>query len=350
MLQDRYSLIRLSVISFHYQPQPLNPMIKRGSVMKAFILLLICVMPCSLQAAQDDNAAKVDAIFDQYLKTVHPVRPADLGPNQYDKESSRLISQARRARYALLAQLKDFPTEAVLAAKLVLFERANSKQRYEMVSMLGDIATRASGELLHQAPLAPRKSEDKESHVYEELVRIEAVRGLGKMSRRTTRRGGTRIQTEPDVEPAVPGLVAYIIEAANDPAEGVRWHALHALADSREPGAVGELLNRLNDPSKRVRLYAACFLTEFDHNEGLPEMQQALIRLKNTEPNANDEFSYYSSLQMLIASFDRITGKSFGQPPMQPGLFSNLSQADDARKQFATLLNHWQRWWNPDVQ
>ena len=142
-----------------------------------------------------------------------------------------------------------------------------------------------------------------------------------------------------------------MISAANDKAERVRVSALYALAGSREPAAVAELRNRLKDPSWKVRLYAACFLTEYQDAAGLSEMRKALDRLKKTEKiEIEDEFNHYGRIEMLLASFERITGKSFGEIPLNPTLSSKVDPPEKER--YKELLDIWHTWWTwqPDGQ
>ena len=213
--------------------------------------------------------------------------------------------------------------------------------------MLGDhFHTGECAELLHRVIRDVRKPEDKEGILYEELVRSSAVRGLRIMARRTNRSGGKRAQQGPDFPEKVKGLVPYLVEAANDVTERVRVSALYALADSRHVAAVAAIRNRLDDRSARVRLYAACFLTEYRDASGLPEMRKALTRFKKT---ASEPGIDYTQLEMLLASFERITGKTFGEIPMNPSLVS-WDQGEEQR--YKKLVDTWHAWWiwQPDGQ
>lgn len=178
----------------------------------------------------------------------------------------------------------------------------------------------------------------------DEKVRAQAIHGLRMMARCTNRMGARRIQRGPDFAPEVEGLVPYLISAASDKEESNRVSALYALADTRDPLAVHELRNRLKDPSEKVRLYTACFLTEYYDATGLPEMRDALARLRQTDPV--DSLDYYGQAEMLLASFERIIGKGFGQIPLNP-LFSSGSpkQIQDLEKRYHILLDTWAEWW-----
>jgi len=281
------------------------------------------------------SLAEAEKILERYLESPHPSAPP---------ESDR----ARQARLAILAELTAMPEEALSVAEKALFGQADPKQRHEIVGALGGhIHTRDCADLLYRVIQDVREPEDREAAHYEELVRCSAVHGLRKMASRTHRSGGKRIQRTPDSEPKVQGLVPYLVFAANDKAERVRVSALYALADTRDPAAVAELRNRLKDESEKVRLYAACFLTEYQDASGLPEMRNALRRFKGRGPDSpEEEFSYYAKLESLFASFERITGRSFGEIPDDPGLCSSLEMMAEQKRQFVYLLDAWSQWWD----
>ena len=177
----------------------------------------------------------------------------------------------------------------------------------------------------------------------DEQVRRQAINDLRMMARRTNRIGGKRIQQGAEFAPEVEGLVPYLVSAAKDPVEINRICALYALADTRDPMAVLELRNRLEDPSENVRFHAACFLTEYQDASGLAEMRDALTRLIRTEPV--DDFIYYSNAEMLLASFERIIGKSFGEIPLNPSLSSSTIEIPLIEERYETLLVTWAEWW-----
>ena len=111
-----------------------------------------------------------------------------------------------------------------------------------------------------------------------------------------------------------------------------------------------ELRNRLKDPSEKVRLYAACFLTEYQEASGLPEMRKALTRFKNIDSaHGADLFEYSFQMEMLLASFERITGKSFGEIPLPLAL---VSVPQGERQRYKELIDTWHAWWTwqPDGQ
>lgn len=311
--------------------------------MREFVFVLMLGLAFSVNAAQEKDVSKVETVFKRYLATPHPEGPSKT--DAYDPEMDKKINRARQARLSILAELKAFPKEAVVAGRRVLFEQASTKQRREIVGTLGDyIHTRECAELLADVIQDVRKPKDEDGALYEELVRCSAVLGLRRMGSRTERSGGKRIRRRPDFEPKVRGLVPYMISAANDPAERVRVSAMYALADSREPAAVAELRNRLKDRSENVRLYAACLLTEYQDAAGLSEMREALDRLRKTgKIELEYDFGHYVRIEMLLASFERITGKSFGEIPRNPTLSSNSHSR--GKERYKELLNIWHIWW-----
>jgi len=177
----------------------------------------------------------------------------------------------------------------------------------------------------------------------DEKVRGQAIHDLRMLARRTNRMGGKRIQRGQEFAPKVEGLVPYLVLAADDKVEINRISALYALADTRDPLAVVELCNRLKDQSEKVRFHAACFLTEYLDASGLPEMRDALTRLCGTH-SAND-FSYYLDAEMLLASFERIIGKSFGEIPPNPSLCSDTREIPRIKERYKALLETWAEWW-----
>jgi len=283
------------------------------------ILALACIVALSGSAAAGPQESEAGKIVGRYLRMPHP---------QDDK-----LGEARLARLDTLAGLKGMPREAVDAIGHALPETKNPQQRAELAGALGEhLHTKGSAALLCELLKDP-----------DEKVRGQAIHGLRMMARRTDRTGGKRIQRGPDFAPKVEGLVPYLISAASDKVEWNRISALYALADTRDPLAVLELRNRLKDPSEKVRLYAACFLTEYQDASGLPEMRDALARLRQTEPSKN--LDYYGQAEMLLASFERITGKRFGEIPLNPHLSSDTRQIPAIEKRYNTLLNAWAEWW-----
>jgi hypothetical protein len=295
--------------------------------MKRLALLIGCVLLISAAARGEDDLASARSVLARYLAMPFP------------KTASSPVDTSKVARIAVLAELKYMPHGAVLAAEEVLFDRATPEQRCEIVGALGDyIHTAECAQLLYRVLKDIREPESKDK--WEELVRSSAVLGLRRMASRTTRSGGQRVQTGPDHEPMVQGIVPLLIFAASDKSEDVRLSALYGLADSRDPAAVAELKRCLNDPSRIVRFYAACFLTEYEDASGLAEMCKSASQLQKPD----SDFRHPFSVEQLLASFERITGKSFGEIPMNPILSSNSNAGASASKRYQELLHEWEVW------
>ena len=177
----------------------------------------------------------------------------------------------------------------------------------------------------------------------DERVRGSAIHGLRLLARRIDVMGGQRTRRGGEFEPKVPGLVPVLAKAAAaDKAEVNRVAALYALADTLEPAAAAAIRDRLKDESAKVRLEAACLLTEFQDAAGLAEMKLALKRLRAKPFDMMDSFE----TETLLASFARITGKSFGDIPMNPSLYGDLRDAQAARDRYRELLDTWAAWWD----
>lgn len=170
-------------------------------------------------------------------------------------------------------------------------------------------------------------------------TRNEAATKLRLLARSVDRSGGRRIQNGGEFEPKVKGLVPYLIRAAGDEDELNRAGVLYALADTLDPAAVAAIRERLKDKSEAVRLTAACLLTEFKDASGLDEMKKALDRFRAKKAEGPFE------TEMLLASLERITGKSFGPIPPNPFITSDSNVAASERR-YAELLDTWAAWWN----
>jgi HEAT repeat protein len=171
-------------------------------------------------------------------------------------------------------------------------------------------------------------------------VRNDAATKLRLLARRVDRSGGQRIQRGDEFEPKVKGLVPYLIRASADEDESNRSTALYALADTLDPTAVAAIRVRLKDKSQQVRFTAACLLTEFKDASGLDELKKALggVRARQIEGTFVTE--------MLLASFERITGKSFGAIPPNPFISSDTRVIAASEKRYAELLDAWAAWWD----
>ena len=277
------------------------------------LAFVLTVAPCT---GAESQAPQAKQVVQRYLRMPHP------------EDSS--FNEARIARLNILGELKAMPEDAVDVIGRALPEVKDPQQRRELTAALGDyFHTKHSAALLCGLLKDP-----------DEQVRWQAIHGLRMIARRTDRTGGQRIHRGADFAAKVEGLVPYLISAASDKSEGNRVCALYALADTRDPSAVLEIRNLLKDPSERVRLYAACFLTEYEDAAGLPEMRAALDRLRKVTPK--DNLHYYLNAEMLLASFERVTGKSFGRIPLNPDL---CSVGNGEGERYNALLDTWAKWW-----
>ncbi len=330
--------------------------------MARYVLMMILAATVSGAVVAGVQPAPAERIVADYLNMPHP-------------EDDR-FGEARSQRLEMLSTLEAMPDEAANAIGRALPQVKDARRRSELAEALGrQIQTREAATVLCKLLEDPN-----------DRVRWQAIHSLRMLARRTDRTGGQRIQREPDTTPRadrerafrqalregrsvprrrtvepkderaeplvefapkVEGLVPYLVAAADDEVESNRVCALYALADTRDPLAVAELRARLEDPSEKVRLYAACFLTEYQDASGLTEMLTALTRLNRTDPEKNPEieFEYYSQVARLLASFERLTGKSFGPVPMNPSLSSNLRQIPVLQKGYQDLLDTWAQWW-----
>jgi HEAT repeat protein len=174
----------------------------------------------------------------------------------------------------------------------------------------------------------------------QEKTRSDAVSKLRLLARRVDKSGGQRTQRGEIFDPKVAGLVPQLIKAADDTDDNVRLFAMYALADSLHPDAIQKLRNSLNDKNEKIRCTIACLLTEFHDASGLEELKKALSRLTSS----NEEVDLLEA-ERLLASMQRITGKSFGPIPMNPLLMSDSRAAMAAKAQYHKLLDAWVAWW-----
>jgi hypothetical protein len=168
-----------------------------------------------------------------------------------------------------------------------------------------------------------------------------AISDLRMLARRVDVFGGKRERRGDEFAPKVKGLVPHLVRAAGDEDEVNRGLALHALADTLDPAAVVAIRERLKDKSETVRFLAACMLTEYKDAAGLDELKKALGRFRG-DPRAAGPFD----VERLLASLERITGKSFGPIPPNPFLASDSRVAEASTKQYAELLDAWAAWWD----
>ena len=168
-----------------------------------------------------------------------------------------------------------------------------------------------------------------------------AIGDLRMLARRVDAFGGKRERRGEEFAPKVKGLVPHLVRAASDEDESNRGLALHALADTLDPAAVAAIRERLKDRSESVRFLAACFLTEYKDASGLDELKKAIGRFRGN-PRAAGSFD----VERLLASMERITGKSFGPIPPNPFLSSDSRVAEASTKRYAELLDAWAAWWD----
>jgi hypothetical protein len=171
--------------------------------------------------------------------------------------------------------------------------------------------------------------------------RRAAIHELRLLARRVNVIGAKRERRGEEFAPKVKGLVPHLIRAAGDEAEANRVGALYALADTLDPAAVTAIRERLKDKSEAVRFTAACLLTEFKDASGLDELKKALARLR-AKP---DDLAAFD-IERLLASFERITGKSFGPIPPNPLIASDTRVIEASRKANQELLDAWAAWWD----
>jgi HEAT repeat protein len=203
----------------------------------------------------------------------------------------------------------------------------------ELISRLRDFPSQAAADVCVAA------LQDKSS-----LVRHTALVCLRLFSRKVDMMAGERVQRGPRMPAKVDGLVPHLLKAADDPDPGNRGFFLYCLADTLDPDVVPRLRAALKDPDARVRLDAAYLLTEFNDASGLPEMGLALNRVR-AQIKAKDDMRFMEAGR-LIASFTRVTGKSFGRPPGNPILSSDTRQAADLADENDRLIEKWGEWWD----
>ena len=289
--------------------------------MRQLILASAVIMLAVTYVQAQENQAEL--IVERYLKL--PIPETDM------------MGVARQARRGTLSGLKPMPEEAFRVIKKVLPTLPNWIQRKELAGFIGsNVHTEASAKWLFELLDDPHY-----------LVRSSAISSLGRMARRIDTQGSQRTVVSEIYEPKVEGLVPYLIKGARDVSELNRRHALYGLANARDPAAQAELRNRLTDDSEMVRTYAAGFLTEYQDASGMVQMRKSLERLRQgfSEEFWDEEIYYYWEAEILMVSFERITGKSFGPVPMNPSLSSHTEQIEQLRQQYRALLGTWSAWW-----
>lgn len=240
--------------------------------------------------------------------------------------------QAETARYEALQALKRAPDDVPAAIAAALKTTTDSRQRVELIRALRDRPGKPTAEIC-TAALADPSSD----------VRGTAIQCLRLYSGRVDRVGPSRKEVSPQSDPKVEGLVPTLIKAADDAEPLNRVTCMYALADTLDPAAVVRLRAALKDGDENVRLAAACLLTEFNDNRGLPELKAALARQRLAI--AKNDPMRFNNAGRLVASLDRITGKSFGVVPMNPMLSSDSRQAVKFEAEYDRLIEAWSQWW-----
>jgi hypothetical protein len=263
--------------------------------------------------------APAEEIVDAYLQTPWPAKDVE--------------DTLREERRTFLRQLANLPDQTPGAVSKALPRVAEPGRRAELVGTLKRMHTRTAADVCIEA----LKDEHPE-------VRRQAVEGLRLMARKVNRKGSQLTAIDEHEHPPIPGLVPYLIRAADDVDELNREYALYALADSRDPAARDALRRKLDDPGGNVGFYAACLLTEFNDVGGLPVMKDRLARLRRTGPEAN-EIDYYRQAGMLFVAFERVTDKQFGRIPEYLWGESDSRKLDSIRQEHAQLLETWGKWW-----
>jgi hypothetical protein len=82
-------------------------------------------------------------------------------------------------------------------------------------------------------------------------------------------------------------------------------------------------------------------LTEFQDASGIEELKKAVRRLSASKNNVD-----LLEAEHVLASMQRITGKSFGPLPPNPLLSSDSRAAAVATVRYHELLDAWVAWWD----
>jgi hypothetical protein len=245
------------------------------------------------------------------------------------------LGDARTVRLATLDRLKLSRDDAVVAIAAAMPTVKDARQRAELVEALRFFPTKASADLC-VAALGDASAE----------VRGQAIGRLWLLSRRADKVSDRRERTRADLAaPPIEGLVPHLLKAADDAAPTNRTTALYALADTLDRAAIERLRKGLKDGDANVRFIAATLLSEFDDASGMGELKAELARLR--EGRGKDQMGMrFLHTGRLIASFERLTGKSFGKAPMNPMLMSDLRKAAQSEAEHDRLLDAWAAWWD----
>lgn len=178
----------------------------------------------------------------------------------------------------------------------------------------------------------------------EPKVRLNAVLGLRWPSSRITRSGLKNVPEKPWRDPAVKGLVPFVAAAVGDDDNLVRRTAIVALADTREDEAMAFLRQCLDHQDQSVRLDTAYYLSEVNDETGLPVLVEAL-RAILADPGGRDRIGFYFDAEKILLAFERLTGESLGEIPMNPHLYSSSEAGKSAAESYENLLSAWGAYW-----
>jgi HEAT repeat protein len=232
----------------------------------------------------------------------------------------------------VLGKLRGLPEAEVVAAMgTALSSEKSARRRAELVEALRDFPSP------EPAALVVKMLGDASPE-----VRGNAIHTLRLFARKVDRVGGKREERAAWARPKVEGLVPELIKAADDAAEGNRTNCLYALADSLDSAAIERVRAALKDTSERVRMTAACLLSEFGDASGMGELKSALKRVRATP--ANDPMRWFDA-ERVIASMERLTGKSFGRAPPNPLILSDTRRIAEAEREYERILGAWAAWW-----
>ena len=77
---------------------------------------------------------------------------------------------------------------------------------------------------------------------------------------------------------------------------------------------------------------------------GIGELKEVLHRLSGH--GAGEEFQFYREAEEVLLAFERITGKSFGEIPLNPTLSNDGGRAQTLAAQYHALVSAWAAWWD----
>jgi hypothetical protein len=306
----------------------------RAIVPRPVVLAGIVLAGSVMLRAQPASGESAEELLKNYLDMGPTLQAAD--PLSGFPKSTRSVETERqqvRGRLDLEERLSQTPG-VVAVVRTALPAITDTRQRFDLLMLLArHVPSRETADLF--TDLFKDPNED---------LRSQALFGLRMLASRIDPSGRRGTQPEPAHPPKVDGLVPVLISAAKDASPQIRGSALYALADTRDPQAIAELRLMLQDAGQDIRLTAACLLTEVRDCSGVSEMKEALHRL--AQQGATQDPRFYLDAENLILGFERVTGKSFGEVPLHPALYSDAAKGRAASERYHQLLNTWVQWWN----